>query len=154
MTGCEGLPFGRQPPEPASNTGRQPRALQSIVSPTRSVLVDSLDATRQHLLPLHCVQSQRISGGFVNIARCCTVGMISEVTENGLDELVVCWDCHRRVLCFAMMEHSVSVDQLQPFSRIRVFHSSTASSNAVWSRNTCVCINSFAAVSRSSHPSR
>jgi hypothetical protein len=82
MTSSKGFAFRCQTPESASHAEREPGALQPIVCPTRSLLVDGLRAARKHLLALRCVQAQSRRRSFVNVARRCTVSMACEVANS------------------------------------------------------------------------
>jgi hypothetical protein len=77
----QGLSLARQSPESSPHAGREPGALQTIVSPTGAVLVNGW--TPLGSCSWRCVgaQAQRISGGFVNIAGWCAVWMIVVTQE-------------------------------------------------------------------------
>ena len=83
----------RQLPVSALSATGQACAFESIVRPTRTVLVSGLAAGNQ-LLALCVRQVQRVCCCLVDITCCCPFWGRSQVAQDWLNELIVGWDRH------------------------------------------------------------
>jgi hypothetical protein len=87
-------PFGREPPEAVSRACREPGALQAVVRPSVSVLVDKLHSARNVLGAVFVCQSELRGDCLVGVSRGRSGSMRPEEAEERFDELVVSRDGH------------------------------------------------------------
>jgi hypothetical protein len=88
----------RQLPEAEPWRGRKTGALEPIVRPPHSVLVDQLLAARQTLRPIIGAEPEQIGHGLVGLALADAVEMLGQVAEQRIDEAVVAGDAHGSAL--------------------------------------------------------
>src|SRR5688572_14399348 len=84
-------------PKASSEAGRESGALQPVVAPTRSVLVDELDAAGHKFRAVRLTECQRRRSGLVNVTGWCALRVQRQVAQDWFDEPVVRRDRHMRL---------------------------------------------------------